>query len=136
MGVKLWMRKLDQQNFNRSPPANGGYAGIRPTFKSCAPTRTCLQEESPQITAVLRCGEPRRRNATLALMYATARWYPNTKKAACKLQTAEPFGRVKYYIEEKTRWHPHRQQQRRRSGWRSRIPRCCGKKRRPPTCCH
>jgi hypothetical protein len=61
--VKLWMRKYDQQNLSRFPPANGGYAGVQPTFKTCAPTRSCSQEKSPHITAVLRGGEPRRRNA-------------------------------------------------------------------------
>ena len=29
MGVKLWMRNFAQQNLNRFPPANGGYAGER-----------------------------------------------------------------------------------------------------------
>lgn len=90
MGVKLWTRKFDQQNLNRSPPGNGGYAGVQPAFKFCAPMRTCSQEESPQITAVLWCVEPRRRNAPTSV----AQWYPNTKKAACKLQTAEPLGRT------------------------------------------
>jgi hypothetical protein len=65
MGVKLWMRNFAQQNLNRFPPANGGYAGVRPTFKSCAPTKPCPQEKSPQVTAVLRCGKPRRRNAPI-----------------------------------------------------------------------
>ena len=67
MGVKLWMRNFAQQNLNRFPPANGGYAGVRPTFKSCAPTKPCPQEKSPQVTAVLRCGKPRRRNAPIQL---------------------------------------------------------------------
>ena len=65
MMVKLWMRNFAQQNLNRFPPANGGYAGVRPTFKSCAPTKPCPQEKSPQVTAVLRCGKPRRRNAPI-----------------------------------------------------------------------
>lgn len=47
MGVKLWMRKSDRQHLNRFPPANGGYTGVRPTFKSCAPKRTCSQEKRP-----------------------------------------------------------------------------------------
>ena len=94
MMVKLWMRKLDQQNLNRSPPANGGHAGVRPTFKSCAPMRICPQEKSPQITAVLRCGKPHRRSVAHAMVYATAQCCPNTKKAVCKLQTAESFGKA------------------------------------------
>ncbi len=98
MGVKLWLRKLDQQNLNRSPPANGGYAGVQPTFKSRAPTRTCSQEKSPKIAAVLRCGEPRRRNAALALMYATAQWHPNTKKlpANCRQPSPSPGQKTIY----------------------------------------
>ena len=75
MGVKLWMRKFDQQNLNRFPPANGGYAGVQLTFKSCAPTRTCSQEKSPHVTAVLRCGKPRRRNAPPSV----AQWHPDKK---------------------------------------------------------
>lgn len=63
MGVKLWMRNFAQQNLNRFPPANGGYAGVRPTFKSCTPTKPCPQEKSLQITAVLRRGKPHRRSA-------------------------------------------------------------------------
>ena len=37
----------------------------RITFKVCAPMRIGWQEESPQDTAVLRCGNPRRRSASI-----------------------------------------------------------------------
>ena len=36
MGVKLWMRKYAQQNLNRFPPANGGYAGGARRFRRSA----------------------------------------------------------------------------------------------------
>lgn len=93
MGVKLWMRKSDQQNLNRFPPANGGYAGVRPTFKSCAPTRKCPQEKSPHITADPRCGKPHRRSAATSPLNGI-----QIKKAACKLQTAESFDRTDNYL--------------------------------------
>jgi hypothetical protein len=90
MGVKLWMRNFAQQNLNRFPPANGGYAGVRLTFKSCAPTRTLPAGEEP---AHYRCSpvweaSPEERSDF------TAQWYPNTKKAARKLQAAESFVRT------------------------------------------
>lgn len=47
----------------RSPPANGGYAGGRPAYKSCAPMRASSQEESAKITGVLRLAEPHRSRA-------------------------------------------------------------------------
>lgn len=43
-----------------SPPANGGFAGGRPTYESCAPMRPGSQEESATITGVLRLAEPHR----------------------------------------------------------------------------
>lgn len=92
MGVKLWMRNFAQQNLNRFPPANGGYAGVRPTFKSCAPTKPCPQEKSPQITAVLRRGKPHRRSAAHVPWCTPPLNGIRTKKTACRLQTAEPFG--------------------------------------------
>ena len=51
--------------FDHSPPANGSYTGGRPTFEVCAPMSQGSQEKSPQITAVLRWGEPHRRSAPI-----------------------------------------------------------------------
>ncbi|OUL07574.1 hypothetical protein B0533_13355 [Sedimentibacter sp. SX930] len=69
-------------------------AGVARLVGCCAPTRTCSQEKGPQITAVLRRGEPRRRNAPPPVTGG----HPNTKKAARKLQTAESFGRTDNYL--------------------------------------
>ena len=49
MMVKLWMRNFAQQNLNRFPPANGGYAGVRPTFKSCAPTKPARRRRARKL---------------------------------------------------------------------------------------
>ena len=75
MGVKLWMRKCLRGAFAKSVQEVSGrssgeevLAGVRPTFKACAPTRTCSQEKGPQITAVLRRGMPHRRRAPNRLL--------------------------------------------------------------------